>query len=343
MKKSVLVFSLLLMAIIQSCSLQDHVVPEPSILPISIRAIIDQRYPGHSELDPSALEQGKIFLVKFSQQGKTYSLISNNTDILEAQYAAGTPGDSLKALINGTTMQGGTFSNHRLATEIFQSNPAYPAFNLVDYTLNGVTYTVKVKGSSLELMDHLDHFYRTQRAEDLPDKIQQFLNDRNKPNPAAIAALPLLNTTGKNLLSQNNELKFQSATGWILHGGKKYYELSAKYYGMTTLSLLFNENGDLVWSPSFTFLERWPNLDAPSSFATNLLPAEIDELKSKFTPWDAIKDFSPEASFANWHDKYAGVDSYSGSFVNTLPGGKSEKWMLRYDANKNLIWRSFYY
>ncbi|MHA4741446.1 hypothetical protein [Dyadobacter sp. MSC1_007] len=47
----------------------------------------------------------------------------------------------------------------------------------MDYTLNGHTYTVRLTGSFSMLMDHIEHYYRTRQAEDLPDKIQQFLNE----------------------------------------------------------------------------------------------------------------------------------------------------------------------
>lgn len=91
MKKQFLVLSFLLIAIIQGCSFQDHVVPGPGILPDAIRKIIDERYPGHSELEPSALEKDKVFLIRFNQHGSTYTLISNKNEILEAQRAAGNP------------------------------------------------------------------------------------------------------------------------------------------------------------------------------------------------------------------------------------------------------------
>lgn len=122
MKKQFRVLSLLLIAIIQGCSLQDHVVPGPGILPDAIKKIIDERYPGHSELDPSALEKDKVFLIRFRQQGSIYALISNKNEILEAQRAVGNPRDSLTARINGTAMQGGTFTNYRIADELFQSS-----------------------------------------------------------------------------------------------------------------------------------------------------------------------------------------------------------------------------
>lgn len=343
MKKRFLVFSLLFIAIIQGCSFQDHVLPEPDILPDAVKRIIDERYPEHSELAPGILEKGKIFVIKFSQDGRAYTLISNRSEILEAQYDAGDLPDSLKALANGTVVQGGTFSHARIADELFQPNPVIPQFYLVDYQLNGVTYTVRISGTFSMLMDHMDHYYRTNHAEDLPDKIQQFLHERNKPNPAAIAALPLLNAEGKSYMSQKDELQFSYATGWVLHGGKKYYEVNVMYYGMTSLPLLFDENGDLVWSSSFNFLERWENLTAPTSFASNLLPAQIEELKGKFMPQNLIKDFTPLKLLDCWQNRYAGVDSYTASFEHFIPGNRREAWILRYDAGKNVILRTMHY
>jgi hypothetical protein len=103
----------------------------------------------------------------------------------------------------------------------------------------------------------------------------------------------LLNTEGKDYLSKNNELKFVSATSWILHGGKRYYEVDVNYYGVTQLKLAFDANGDLVWSASFNFLERWVTLGSPTSFDSNLTPAQIDELKARLTAQTAIQDFTP--------------------------------------------------
>ncbi|MCF0072840.1 hypothetical protein LZD49_20335 [Dyadobacter sp. CY261] len=343
MKRSSLAIALLLVAFIQGCSLQDHVIPEPGMLPDAIKNTIDERYPGHTELDPSVLEKDKVYLIRFSQHGVPFTLISNRSDILEAQRKVnGDLSDSLKALFDGTSVQGGTFFNVRVADDLFQSAPAFPQYNFADYQLNGVTYTAKIVGKYPQLMDHIEHVYQTRHIDDLPDKIKQFVSDRNTPNPAAIAALPLLNDTDKGHLSSKNELQFVQATVTILHGGKRYYEVAVTYYGMTQLPLLFDENGDLVWTSSFNFLERWENLTAPTSFDTNLSSGDIDDLKSRFSPSDLITGFDAKQQFDSWKNRFANVDSYSLVLEHTLPDTRKESWTLRYGAAKNVLLKNYY-
>ncbi|MHA4741447.1 hypothetical protein [Dyadobacter sp. MSC1_007] len=78
-------------------------------------------------------------------------------------------------------------------------------------------------------------------------------------------------------------------------------------------------------------------LGTPTSFDSNLTPAQIDELKARLTPQNAIQDFTPLQFLDCWQNRYAGVDSYTTGFEHILPGSRREAWYLQHDAGKNVI------
>lgn len=184
---------------------------------------------------------------------------------------------------------------------------------------------------------------QTVSIESLPSKVQTFIKERSKTNPDYISKLPLLEERYKKVLAEKSELSFTSASIYSLPDKSKQYEVLVKFYGITDLPIVFDENGNVIWVGSFQRLEGLTNLDNLSDGKNKLSEQDISFFTDQFKVTPEFKDFTIKEATSNSEasiNSYADVKSYQFQ-LSKQTDRETEFWILRYNADKKMI-SSFY-
>jgi hypothetical protein len=320
----------------QACTSTKNEAVSPAItVPASVLETIKEKYPSASDLKFSMLEDGKVYKADFDIAGKAVSVVANRSQILNTfeesdQKAAA----SVSSDLNGLDIDNGNLSGLRTLAA-----PGQSARQEGDYYLRGVRYRLTMHSSGDVNISTRQLSYETRSLEDLPEKIQMYIKERNKPNADYIAKLPLLEKPLKDYLSDKNELTFSSSASYILSDKSKQYQVFVKFYGITDLPLIFDENSNLIWVGSFNRLESLTNFDDLTGGASNISQEELSYFTGQFKAASEFKDYqldgrpSTAQAAVNRYENQKGYE-----FHLSKPSTSSdESWVLRYDSNKKLI------
>ena len=336
-----LLFTFLLAASVAGCTFQDHVVPEPTVREI-IKTQVTQRFGGPGNFSVGEITPGKLYVANFDSFDGQMTVVSNLSEILFASEPTnkGLPASLIKK-VEGSAIEGGFF--HNIARDSTFLSP----FSIrAEYLLGGKVYSL-VQDQTGSEFTYLSHQYEMTYVLDqltyLPQKVQDFITARSVPNPTEVEGLSL-SQVYKNAIIGNKELRFVSAQVFHLPGQKIQYVTSVSYYGITTLQIIFNENGDVVWVGSFDKLKKFINTidaaDNPHLAYSNFTAGESDYFNNYFAshPMQLYKDFYLDNDLANWRSDYSGVVSYEVHLKHKTTG---ERWSFKFDENKNIITSTF--
>ncbi|MCF0063248.1 hypothetical protein MUK70_10275 [Dyadobacter chenwenxiniae] len=320
-----------LLLIIQGCAIHETPLEDANTVPESVHNLIYEKFPDARNLSSIVIEKNKVYEVTFKLNDDKYSVVANGKGIISTARTTGEAiPDSLVNRLNNTIIKGGTFSDYRIITLI----DGYPPHPTVNYRLNGTDFVLTLAGSVF--MAPYTKMILLWNLSDLPDKIVQFIDKRNKPNPAFVNTLVNLNQQTRDSLKVNNELSFRGAILYVNSDGTKTYEVNVSYFGATSQRLLFNGSGDLIWVSSFNAIRQYDQDLTKRNFDTNLT------LKEMMTFTDILRASSHFFGFSldvsdnlqnSFRNEYAGLTSYTLFLSNNSP----DRWTLYYDANKKLI------
>ncbi|QRR03098.1 hypothetical protein [Dyadobacter sandarakinus] len=331
-------YALLIAIGLAGCTLEDHVVPDQTEQ--TLRRQIEQRLESYSGLAFRELPV-KIYEANFDSRNTQYRMISDLEKILSISYkTAESVPQQVVDKIDNASVAGGVYSEQwRDSTNQFNNNLR------VDYTLQGKFYSL-INGMSngsefTYLTGRYEATYQLDKLSNLPQKAQDFINERAVPNSEEVLSLSL-NASFKNAIINNNELKFVNAQVYHLPGGKRQYETRVSYYGATVLSIFFDESGEILWVASFDklkkFIKTMDLADNPQLAYSNFSPDDIAEFEAYFAADPLYDDFYFDNSPANWKSDYEGVVGYELVLKNK---SNSEQWYFRFDGNKKVVTSSF--
>jgi hypothetical protein len=259
------------------------------------------------------------------------SVISGNTRALTMEkFAAENLNDSIQAKLTGLAIAGGVPSNPR-----FIETPGRPSRLQADYLLNGVKYTLTMEKTGFIKLSTSTFLYQIKSLGDLPAGIQKFIKDKNKPNLSDLLSMKSLDEKLKENLQRKNELIFENCSVFQLHSGAKHYRIYVNYYGLTTLPLIFDEQGNLVWVANFNRLESLKNLEDLTGGPTKIVDNDLNQFKSVFNAATELKSFKLAGSLRDSDaskNVYGGVTGYEFNLVSS-----SESWHLAYSNSKTLV------
>jgi len=179
--------------------------------------------------------------------------------------------------------------------------------------------------------------YRTKSLEDLPEKIQQYINARQRPNPTFVNGLTNLNEQSKQYIIKNNELTFMECRVNILPDGSKNHEMTVNYLGATALSgMLFDEDGDLVAIPQFNRIKQFNTDFNTMSWLSNLTTAEIKYFRDLFAGQSQLFGFNLDGQ-QNFDNSFRSEFENFKSYQFDLYNYKRERWSLFYNERKALV------
>ncbi|MDQ6480539.1 hypothetical protein [Dyadobacter sp. LHD-138] len=328
--------------LIQACnSGKDHVVEPAEQVPATFIASVKEKYPTATAVKFSVLEENKVYQANFKMSGTAVSVVSNNQEFLTTARVAGESfHDSLQVKLAGLAIAGGVSSNYRIV-EI----PGQPQRHVTDYLLNGVNYTLSINTNGYVQMATRQLSYETKSLNDLPEAIQKFVNDRNKPNPAYVASLQLEEQLKPHLLDKN-ELTYKSGSVFLTTNGTKRYHVMVSYYGMTDLPLLFDEHANLIWVSNFNRVESFTNFDSLTGGLTKISDSDLSHFKNLFNSGAEFQNFALGNPVSNTRaslNVYGGLTSYEFLLIKQQSNGTAnESWNLCFDSNKNLISSTYF-
>lgn len=320
----------------QACvSTKDNAVGPSIEVPGSVMETIHARYPSVSAMKFSTLEEGKVYQADFDMGGKNVSVIASRTQILNAFEESDQQGvTSVNSRLSGLGVEHGNLSGLKKLT-----TPGQAERQVGDYYLRGTSYRLTMHQSGDVTITTRQLSYETKSLEDLPEKIKAYIQQRNKPDAAYIMQLPLLEKTLKDYLADKNEFVFSSCAVYSLQDKSKQYQVLVKYYGITELPLIFDENSDLIWVGSFNRLESLSNFDDLTAGASNVSKDELNTFTAQFKASNELKDYQLDGTLSrgqaalNVYEKQKGYE-----FRLSKPSPVTdESWILRYDGNKKLI------
>jgi hypothetical protein len=339
MKSFMLLFITVFAVALQACSLKrDITVPPSETIPESVMETIKEKYPAAQGIVISILESGKIYRSEFKVGKISMSVVISKDGILNsARLTAENLNDSIQRVLSGMAIAGGISSNYR-----FVETGNRPTYLVADYLLNGVKYSLTMERTAYVRLSAKSFAYETKSISDLPEGIQKFIKDRNKPNPVYIKSLPLLEEKLKPLLLEKNELAYESSAVFQLPDGTKQYYVYVNYFGLTLLPLIFDQRDNLTWVGNFSMLERVKNFDENMGAApSGISDTDLAQFKSQFEQAPQFKNFTlsnPVTSSIATLNAYAGVTNYEFNLFklrNDGPGG--EYWHLTYDGSKTML------
>lgn len=335
---------------IQACnSGKDHIVEPSQQVPAFVMASIKEKYPTASDIKFSVLEEKKVYKANFRVNDREISVVSNNQKVLNTSTEAGEDfQDSLQVKLKGLAIAGGISSNYRIV-EI----PEQPKRYVTDYLLNGVNYTLSIDEAGYVLMNTSQPSYETKSLDDLPEKIRQFVSERNRPNPEYITNLPaIVGEDVKQYFLPKNELAYKKAAVYILPNGAKRYHVFMEYYGIDWhwAPLIFDENANLIWVPGYNQLEVFKSFLTMGIGPSTLSDDDMTYFKALFKAAQELNNFIFEKKLPNGDgyvfntdaslNVYHGITNYQ--FQLYKLDSSREFWDLKYDKNKNMIDRIYH-
>lgn len=294
-------------------------------------AMVVEDYPSAKEVMIPVPEKSTVPRSSFKSIHLPISVIVNNEDIHSTgRLSEEILSDSIQGKLKGLSIAGGTSSNHRYIAIKDQ-----PSRLVADYLLNGVKYILSMENTGFVQLSTSTLISKTKLISDLPANVQKFLNERSKLNLSNVLNLVSLDAKSKQILQKKNELSFETCSVLQLTNGTKQYRVYVDYYGLTTLPLIFDEKGKLLWTANFNRLESLTTLDDLTGGASKLIDNELNHFKTLFTKTAEFANFkladSPLNSDAS-KNIYGGITGYEFNLAN-----KTESWHLAYSNDKILI------
>ena len=274
--------------------------------------------------------KSKVYNSDFKVRHIPISVIAGNDGILSTErLAVENLNDSIQAKLTGLAIAGGESSNPR-----YIEIPGQPSRVVADYLLNGVKYTLTMEKTGFIKLSTSTLLYQLKSLDDLPAGIQKFISAKNRPNSSDLLSLKDLDEKLKETLQRKNELIFEACSVFQLPNGAKHYRVYVNYYGLTTLPLIFDEKGSLVWVANFNRLESLKNLEDLTGGPAKIVDSDLNQFKSVFSAATELKSFKLASSLNSDASKnvYGGVTGYEFNLVNS-----SESWHLAYSNSKELV------
>ncbi|GGM82618.1 hypothetical protein GCM10010967_12840 [Dyadobacter beijingensis] len=320
----------------QACvSSNDNSVNPSEEVPVSVVDVIQAKYPSATAMKFSMLEEGKVYQADFDMDGKNVSVIASRTEILNAFEESGQQNiTSVNTKLNGLGMEKGNLSGLKTLMA-----PGQAERQIAQYDLRGTNYRLTLHQSGYVTITTRQLTYETKSLDDLPEKIKAYIQGRNKPNIAYLGQLPLLEKPLKEYLADKNEFTFSSCAVYSLPDKSKQYQVFVKYYGITDLPLIFNENSELIWVGSFNRLESLVNFDDLSGGSSNVSKDDLSYFTSQFKASNELKDYPLDGPISRGQASVNVYDNQKGfEFRLSKPSlDTDESWVLRYDAGRKLI------
>ncbi|MCF0064581.1 hypothetical protein MUK70_05075 [Dyadobacter chenwenxiniae] len=331
----------LLVVLISRCS-REKVAPDMNV-PSSARDIVHQRYPSAEISKMRVLEHGKVYQLNFRFKGKNYQSVVNNFSILSiARQADDQIPARLLSKLDTLAIRGGKISNHRIVESIYDGNQFLD--DIFDYELNGHKYVLTFEPYDPDLIIALRPYqqasYSTRSIEDLPEKIRQYINARHRPNPGFVNSLTNLSEQSKQHIINNNELTFAECRVNVLPDGAKTHEVIINYLGVTNLTMLFDDDGDLLLVPQFNRIRQFDPSFTTMSRLSNLKNAEIRHFRDLFAGQSQLFGFNLDSQ-QNFDESFRSEFENFKSYEFDLYNHKRERWSLRYNEQKELV--NFFY
>lgn len=301
-----------------------------------IQQLVFEKYPEARNLSGKVIENGKVFEFAFNVDDERYSAIVNNDEIISTARTSGEQvPDSLVNKLQNATIKGGTISDYRTIT-LFDGYIATPAVN---YRLNGMDFVAIFGPSSIYMSPH-PRLYHIRNINDLPDPIIDFIQKRSKPNPAFVNTLTNFNEETRQMIARNNEFEFGGGTVYINLDGTKTYEVIVRFLGVDSQSLLFDKDYNLIWVGSFNQIRQYNEDFTGRNFDTNLTRKEISIFSDILGAPSHFLNFGLDVGYnlmKSYRNEYEGITSY----IFWLDNGRGEQWMLRYNADKKIVFSSY--
>jgi len=324
----------LLVVLISRCS-REKISPDMDV-PGSARDIVHQKYPSAEISKMMVLEHGKVYQLNFRFKGKNYQSVVNNSTVLSTSRQADEQiPQALLTQLDTLAIRGGQISNHRIVESYYMDNAVRE--EIFDYQLNGQKFVLAFDPYRVALRPYQQSSYRTKSLEDLPEKIQQYINARQRPNPTFVNSLTNLNEQSKQYIIKNNELTFMECRVNILPDGSKNHEMTVNYLGATALSgMLFDEDGDLVAIPQFNRIKQFNTDFNTMSWLSNLTTAEIKYFRDLFAGQSQLFGFNLDGQ-QNFDNSFRSEFENFKSYQFDLYNYKRERWSLFYNEQKALV------
>jgi hypothetical protein len=338
-KTLVVAIFFLLVVLISRCS-REKVAPDMNV-PTAARDIVHQKYPSAEISKMKVLEHGKVYQLNFRFKGKNYeSVVSNSKLLSTAREADEQIPEQLLARLDTLTIRGGKISNYRIVESYHMETPVTE--QIADYQLNGQNYVLVSDEFRITLRRYEQASYRTKSIEDLPEKIQQYINARHRPNPDFVNSLTNLNEPSRQHIINNNELTFIDCRVILLTDGSKHYEVTINFLGVTGLVMLFDNAGDLIWVPQFNRIRKFEQdfTGGEYMWVSNLTSGEISYFRDIFAGQSQLFGFNLDSQQnfnSSFRNEYEDFRSYQFDLFNY----KGERWILHYNAENALI--AYYY
>ena len=327
--------ALLLLPLLYGCTMKETDPGGPAISE-HVQRLVYEKYPDARNLSASVMEKGKVFEFAFNVDDERYSAIANNTEIISTARTSGEQApDSLVDRLQNATIKGGAISDYRTITlfDGYVSNPA------VNYRLNGMDFVVSFGVSSI-YMSPYPRWYYIRNINDLPGPIIDFIQKRSKPNLAFVNTLTNFNEATRQSIARNNEFEFGGGTVYINLDGTKTYEVIVRFLGVDSQSLLFDKDYNLIWVGSFNQIRQYNEDFTGRNFDTNLTRKEISTFTDILGAPSHFLNFGLDVGYnlmKSYRNEYEGVTSY----IFWLTNGRGEEWMLRYNADKQIVFSSY--
>jgi hypothetical protein len=298
------------MAAFVSCNQVKEVNPQRVTVPDRVIQLIENNYENPKNLVFSEVIKDRVWNVDLESASKKYNAAVNPDNIIVSYRLAGEPvPDSLKNLLNPSSIAGGIFSNFKEQEYSWVREGNYGRWLLADYEWNnesylfrwGVTYLSGKNTYNLE-MRPVKSEVTTQEIQDIPQSIRDYI-------------------AGKSL-------QFSNATITTTNDGKLIYNLNVRS-GNTYFQLIFNNDLTLVaGGDQLTSLSGL--IDLPVSIQNYLAQPRY-------------QGFGFTGQFAGIQKReYDGVVSYhvgTQKHNGTMYG--SQAWFIVFDSNGNPITRSY--
>ena len=300
-------------AILLGCNAITDPGPEDPLVPDSVLQLVENTYDNPQNIIFTEILEKRIWNVEFESRAKRYSSIVSPDNIKVSYWLVGphTP-DSLKAMMNTSAVEGGTFSNFKEEEYISFRNFSYEKAYLADYIWKEKSYLLKWVASfrgGQKLVYDLD----------MSSSILQFPT-------ADLVDLPL----ALKQYFQKKEFNFLRATVCIDSHSEKSYQvwLSKNNYDFL---LIFDKDCNLV--------------------AGSDQPVRIDDarelpenIKAFINNGNQNKDFGFEVKIGGiGMSELDGVKSYAVTLQKlNAPSDNTDTWYILFDQNAKPLLSNYY-
>lgn len=329
-------FVITLLILMYGCTMKDTSPNRNPAISEKAQHIVREKYPDAKNLSGTVIEKDKVFEFSFQVGHEQYSTIVNNNEVIStARTSTEQVPDSLVSKLQNATIKGGTISDYRTIT-LFDGYVPTPAGN---YHLNGMDFVAIFGPSSIYMSPH-PRLYHIRDINDLPDHIIDFIQKRSKPNPTFVNTLTNFNEETRQTIARNNEFEFGGGTVYINLDGTKTYEVIVRFLGVDSQSLLFDKDYNLIWVGSFNQIRQYNEDFTGRNFDTNLTRKEISAFTDILGAPSHFLNFGLDVGYnlmRSYRNEYEGITSY----IFWLDNGRGEQWMLRYNADKKIVFSSY--